>query len=67
MSFHGYLNCIILFFGICLDAFKVEKIEESAYRSNFIDGNQFGELVCKNLWGHFETLDDINLGGNIPA
>ena len=52
---------IIILFGIHLDAFKVENLEESTYISSYISGTQFEELDSKTCQGHFVTLNNAFL------
>jgi len=52
-------NWIIILFFIHLNAFFMEKVEESAHVTILNGGTHFGEIGSKNFRGHFEASKDI--------
>jgi len=55
-------NWIIIFFVIHLNAFGVEKAEESTNETVFTGGTQFGETGSETFWERFESSNDIFWG-----
>ena len=49
------MNWVIIFFFIHIDAFRVEKLEESTHKAIFTDGIQFDKLGFETFVEHFEA------------
>jgi len=55
-------NWIIILFFIHLDAFGVEKVEESAHGTIFTDGTQFGKTRFETFQENFDASNDVFWG-----
>ena len=53
------MNWIIMFFVIHLDAFGVEKVDESSHGTIFTSGTQFGETGSETFQVHFEASNNL--------
>ena len=58
----SYFSCIIILFDIHVDAFRMEKVEESTQTTIFIDETQFGKLRSETFSENFEASNDIFCG-----
>ena len=56
------LNWIIILFFIHIDAFGVEKVEESTHRTVFTGGTQYDETRFVTFQEHFEASNNVFLG-----